>query len=91
MTSGWTFLAITALICIGAFLNGVRFARMKTNPWAGKRVLGQPVAGHDMPLARVRLLGWLQIIAAPMLLLIFAAIAFGLLGPIDGIDIISLH
>ncbi len=32
MTSGWIFFIATTLICIGAFLNGWRFARGSENP-----------------------------------------------------------
>jgi hypothetical protein len=78
-----TFLPVAALICVGVFLNGLRFARMTPNPWAGKSLLGQPIEGHDMPVERVRLIGKLQMIAAPVMLLFFVLLTTGVLGPVE--------
>ena len=91
MTSGWTFLGLSTLISIGVFLNGVRFARMTENPWTGKSLLGQPVSGSEMPLERIKLFGKIQMILAPLFLLVIAAMCFGLFGPVDGIETIKLH
>ena len=89
MTNGWTFLAIGTLISIGVFLNGWRFARMTENPWAGKTMLGQPVSGHDWPIGKLRLFGKVSMIAAPLFLVVWAALCFGWLGPVDGIQTID--
>ena len=88
--SGWLFLGVTALICAACFLNGVRFARMSENPLAGKRLLGMPVGGSEMPIEKVRRMGMLFMIAAPIFFLFVAALCFGLFGPVDGIQIIDL-
>ena len=84
-------LAVAAVICAGVFLNGLRFSRMDRNPWAGKSVFGTPVQGADMPVSKVNLIGRIQMIFAPLFLLLFAAICFGLLGPVDGLKTISLN
>ena len=86
MTDGRLFLAIAGLICLGVFLNGIRFARMTRNPWAGKKLFGMDVEGADLPVSRVRLFGFVQVIAAPLFVLFFAALCFGLLGPVEGIN-----
>lgn len=79
--SGALFLGVSALVCAGVFLNGLRFARMTRNPWAGRTVFGQPVRGADMSLEQVRRIGLLFMAAAPLFLILAAALAFGLLGP----------
>jgi len=85
MTDGRLFLAIAGLICLGVLLNGIRFARMTRNPWAGKKLFGFDVEGSELPIGRVRLIGLVQAVAAPLFFLFFAALCFGLLGPVDGI------
>ncbi|MGJ3648978.1 hypothetical protein ACLB0R_10955 [Sphingomonas sp. GlSt437] len=90
MTDGRLFLAIAAVICIGVFLNGLRFYRMNRNPWSGKSIMGIPVEGGDLSRARVRRLGLGQMIAAPLMLILFIALCFGLLGPVQGIQTIKL-
>ena len=76
-------LALVALICVGVFLNGLRFARMTENPWVGKSIFGQPVQGGDLPIERVNLIGKVQMIFAPVFFVLFAAIISGLFGPVD--------
>ena len=76
------FLAMVSLICVGAFLNGLRFARMTKNPWAGRTMFGRPMGGHDLPIERVQLMGKLQMIAAPIFFLFFIAMVSGLFGPV---------
>jgi hypothetical protein len=71
-------LSIIPLMSLALFFNGLRFARMATNSWAGKSFLGQPIEGGEMPIERVRLLGKVQMAAAPVFFLLFAgAILFG--------------
>lgn len=88
--SGWIFLGIVTLICAGVFLNGVRFSRMTENPWTGKSLFGMPVSGSQLPIEKVRRMGLLFMIAAPLFLLLFAIACFGLLGPVQGIETIKL-
>lgn len=88
--SGSAFLVITALICAGVFLNGLRFFRMTSNPWAGKLLLGRPVRGADMPVAQLRRMGLLFMLAAPLFLIFAIALCFGLFGPVDGIQTIHI-
>jgi hypothetical protein len=82
--SPYLFLAIVGLIGLGVFLNGLRFARMTHNPWAGKTMLGQPVQGHDLPVERVRLIGKVQMVFAPLFLLLVAYLVLtGKIGPME--------
>lgn len=67
-------LGIAALISLGVCLNGWRFARMKNNPWTGKKLFGLPVEGHDLSIQQVNRIGYLQVIVAPIFFLLFAAI-----------------
>lgn len=90
MSDGRVFLAVAALICLGVFVNGIRFARMTGNPWAGKKLFGQDVQGAELSVNRVRMIGWFQAIFAPIFFLFLAALAFGLLGPVEGIETIKL-
>ncbi|HEU0310662.1 MAG TPA: hypothetical protein VFR36_05540 [Sphingomicrobium sp.] len=79
------FLAIIGLICGGVFLNGLRFARMTRNPWAGKTLLGMPIEGHDLPVERVQLLGKIQMVAAPVFLFLMSYLVLsGKIGPLYG-------
>ena len=82
---------IGVLICIGAFLNGLRFARMSKNPWAGKSLFGFPVQGADMPLPKLQLIGRIQMIAAPLFLTFWTLMLFGFLGPVEGIQTIKFN
>jgi len=91
VTDGRIMLALVAVICIGVFLNGLRFSRMDRNPWAGKSVLGAQVRGSEMSVDKVNRIGRLQMLAAPVFFLLFAALCFGLFGPLDGIQTISLN
>jgi ABC-type Fe3+-siderophore transport system permease subunit len=88
--SGWLFLGGAALMSVALFLHGLRFARMTENPWAGQRLLGMPVGGSDASVETVRRLGLLFMIAGPLFLLLVAALCFGLLGRVDGIETILL-
>ena len=81
--SPYLFLALVGLITVGLFLNGMRFARMTHNPWAGKKILGQPVQGHDLPVERVRLIGKVQMIgAAAFFLLVCFLVLTDKIGPL---------
>jgi hypothetical protein len=85
MTSGWTMLAIGTLICIGLFANGVRFARKTRSIGRVWPEGGRP--GQPSP----RQIGRIFMIAAPLFWLFWAAMCFGLLGPIENIQTIQLH
>lgn len=80
MTSGWTMLGLATLVCLGAFANGVRFAR-----------LGRPLPHGNPNEIKRRMIGVLFMAAAPLFWLLFAAICFGLFGPVANIRTISLH
>lgn len=76
--SGALLLGIATLICIGVFLNGLRFARVTENPLAGRRLLGMPVQGSNMPVEKMRQMGRVFMAASPLFWLFFAVICFGL-------------
>lgn len=88
MTDGRIFLAMVTLVCIGVFLNGLRFLRMATQPRAERRIMGLPAQSAHLPDDRLRAFGRLQMAVAPLAWLFFVALCFGLLGPIKGITII---
>ena len=80
--SPYLFLGLVGLIAVGVFLNGLRFVRMTQNPWAGKSLFGMPVEGHDLPVERVRLIGKLQMVGAPIFLLAMSYLVLsGKIGP----------
>lgn len=91
MVSGWIFLGITTLICIGAFLNGVRFSRMTSDIFDKKGLFGLQVEGFEMSLENLRRFGRLQMIFAPLFLFIVALMVFGFFGPVDGIQTIKFN
>ena len=84
MTSGWTMLALATLICAGLFANGLRFARL------GESFDKALAEGGRAQLSR-RLIGRLFMVTAPFFWLFFAALCFGLFGPLPNIQIIQLH
>lgn len=91
MTDGRIFLGLATLVCLGATLNGLRFMRMKRNPWAGKALLGFKVGGADLSVSAVNRIGLVQLVGALLLWLFFAAMCFGFLGPVDNIQIIKFN
>ena len=91
--SGALFLAIAALMCLGVFLNGLRFSRMSEEKLLdGRTQVEMPsfLARGRTPAAQARLFGRISMILAPLFLLLIAALCFGLLGPVDGIETIEL-
>jgi hypothetical protein len=83
MTNGWTLWAIGTLICIGLFANGVRFARYPASNvelMPGRRTAPSP-----------RVIGRIFLAAAPLFWLLWTAVCFGLLGPVQNIQTIQLH
>ena len=80
MTSGWTMLGLGTLVCAGGFANGLRFAR-----------LGRPLPHGDVAEIKRRMIGMLIMAAAPLFWLLFAAICFGLFGPVRNIQTIQFH
>ena len=93
MTDGRLFLGVTALICAGAFLNGLRFSRMSEERTRSGRVqMEMPafLARGRSRLEQARLFGRISMVAAPLFLLLVAALCFGLLGPVEGIEPIRI-
>lgn len=90
MSDGWIFLALTALICLGAFLNGLRFSRMSEEKILDERTLIEvpPFLGRGRTkVEQARLFGRISMIVAPLFLLVAAAFCFGLLGPAGALEI----
>ena len=56
------YLSLMALVCIGAFLVGLRFRRMTTSPSA------------DLSLDKVHKFGLLMMVAAPLMLVVQSAL-----------------
>ena len=90
MMDGWVFLGVSFAGCVGLFLSGLRFAKAVSNPWAGKKLFGQPVSGGDKTVGQVRRIGWFQMAAAVAFFVLTVAMSFGLLGPVDGIRTINV-
>lgn len=93
MTSGWLFLGVSTLICAAAFHVGRRFARMTDAQVATRGIQVEAPAWlirRRTPGQTVRLFGRVMMIAAPLFLLFFTALSFGLFGPVDGIHTIQL-
>ena len=89
MMDGRIFLAICAALSLGLFFNGLRLARMDSNPWTGKRLFGMEVSGSEKSVSEIRRLGWLQMVGSIAFLLLVSILCFGLLGPVDGIRTIG--
>ncbi|MFN3725075.1 MAG: hypothetical protein ACK4SZ_02095 [Allosphingosinicella sp.] len=84
--SGEYFLLLVTVIVAAQVGMGLHLIRTKRNPWAGRRLLGMPVRGSDLSLAQIRRMGFFFLIFAPLFWLLIAAMTFGLLGPVDGIE-----
>ncbi len=78
------FLGLAALVCVGVFLNGWRFARMTANPFKRMKLFGMPMQGSELTVEQLNRLGRMQMLAAPVIFLFFALVTSGLLGPING-------
>ena len=89
MTDGWVFLFLTSLICLGAFLVGLRFWRMPEDQIDGVQ-MEMPFKTNLEPIGQVRLLGKTLLFAAPLLWFLFIALSFGVFGPIEGIRTIRV-
>ncbi|MGN6268311.1 MAG: hypothetical protein ACTHM0_00275 [Sphingomonas sp.] len=74
--SGWLFLAIATLICLGVFANGVRFSR-------GAERLATRLR---QPPAKVRQIGQIFMVAAPVFWLLVLALCLGVFGPVPNIQ-----
>ena len=86
---GRILLVSSSLICLAAFFIGRRFSRMDDK--AAQRVTVEMSFGSTGDHARdVRRVGWLMMVASPVLFLFFVALCFGVLGPVDGINTINL-
>jgi hypothetical protein len=90
MANATVMWVIGILLCAGAFLNGVRFARMTKNPWADKSFFGMPIEGADMSIQKIRLFGKIQMICALLFLIFWTLMLFGVLGPVEGMQTVDL-
>jgi hypothetical protein len=92
VADGRIFLGIATLICIGAFLIGLRFSRMSEEKILDSRThVEMPaflVRGRSH-VEQVHLFGRMMMIAALLFLLFFAALSFGIFGPVEGIQTIK--
>lgn len=48
---------------------------MTSNPFAGKRLFGQPVEGSELSVEQINCIGRLQMVGAPVFMIGFVAIA----------------
>jgi hypothetical protein len=91
MASGTTMWIIGVLICVGVFLNGLRFSRMETSPFKSVGWFGKAIDDPTEMLKKVNLIGKIQMIFAPLFLIFWTLMLFGVLGPIEGIQTIELN
>ena len=69
------FIGVSAVISLGVFLNGWRFARLTSNPFAGMKLFGRPIEGSELSVEQLNRMGRLHMMAAPAILLLFAIVA----------------
>ena len=91
MTDGWIFLTIVSFISLCVFFNGVRFSRMTRNPFEGRKIFGQPIQGTELSVKDINMIGRIQMVFAPLFLLIMMAMIFGLFGPVEGVETIKFN
>ena len=84
--SGEYFLLFATVIVVAQISMGLHLIRTKRNPWAGRRLLGMAVRGSDLGSPQIRRMGFFFLIFALLFWLLIAAMTFGLLGPVDGIE-----
>ena len=77
--SGWMFLAIGVVAALADFFVGLRFSRM------GADQLRRNPVGSYKSTEQLNRAGRILMIAAPLVLLVFAAIAFGFI-PVGGVE-----
>jgi len=90
MDDGLTIWAIGCLICVGNFLVGLRFARMQKMPFKTIKWFGRVVDDPIEIRTKVNLIGRLFMIGAPLFALLWSLMAFGVLGPVEGMPPINL-
>ena len=90
MDEGLTMWLIGCLISLGLFLNGVRFARMEKVPFKTISWFGRTVDDPAEIRAKTNLIGRLFMIVAPLFALLWTLMAFGALGPVNGMPPINL-
>ena len=86
MMSGWFIFGPTLIASLMVFLYGRRLSRATVNPFAGKRMLGLPMKNSHLSAEQIRWVGRLFILVAVLMLLPAAALSFGLVGPVSGIE-----
>jgi len=83
VTGGWSTLAIGTLACLGIFAVGLMVARMPTPP-------SRPMVSGGKPSVSMPVMGRLFQAGAILFGLLWPALCFGLLGPIDNIRTIQI-
>jgi hypothetical protein len=89
MDDGLTVWAIGCLVCVGNFLVGLRFARMEKMPFRSIEWFGRTISDPVEVRAKVNLLGRFFMLGAPLFLMLWTALAFGVLGSVEGMPPIN--
>jgi hypothetical protein len=89
MDDGLTMWAIGCAISVGVFLNGVRFARMDKVPFKTINWFGRTVADPSEIKAKTNFIGRMFMIVAPLFAILWTLLAFGVLGPVDGMPALN--
>lgn len=74
------------LICLGVFLNGLRFSRMDRVPFKSVGWFGREVTDPSDMLKKMRLIGRVQMFAAPVFAILWTSMALGVFGPVAGFE-----
>jgi hypothetical protein len=69
------FILLATVICIGGFLNGMRFSRMTENPLAGRKLLGMPIEGSQLSVETLRRMGRIFMYVTPVMWVFFVVVA----------------
>jgi hypothetical protein len=91
MADGKIMWVIGALICVGVFLNGLRFSRMKKSSFKSVSWFSKAIDDPGEMLKKINLIGKIQMIFAPLFLIFWTLILFEVLGPVEGIQTIKLN
>ncbi len=91
MASGTTMWLIGLAVSVWLFVFGYVLSRMKKSPVKSVIWFGKSVDDPVEVLAKVNLIGKIQMIFAPLFLILWTLMLFGVLGPVEGIQTIKLN
>ena len=72
------------LICLGVFLNGLRFSRLDRVPFKSVEWFGRDITDPSDMLKKVQLIGRVQMFVAPFFAIFWTLAALGVFGHVAG-------